>query len=150
MRVFVDADACPVKAEVMRVAARYGVTVVMVSDGGVRPSAFPEAEMVYVPSGPDAADQWIVEHAEDGDLCVTGDIPLASEAIKTGAQVLTFRGETLSAANIGSRLATRDLMQDIRSADPFHRGSGGGFGKADRATFLQALDRVLGRTEKRS
>ncbi|MEM1361421.1 MAG: YaiI/YqxD family protein [Pseudomonadota bacterium] len=150
MRVYVDADACPVKAEVMRVATRYGVPVAMVSDGGVRPSAFPEAEMVYVPSGPDAADRWIVDHTASGDLCITGDIPLAAAAIKAGALALTFSGETLSAENIGPRLATRDLMQDIRSADPFHQGKGGGFGKAERAAFLQALDRLLAREAKRA
>ncbi|MCR9088114.1 MAG: YaiI/YqxD family protein [Rhodobacteraceae bacterium] len=143
MRILVDADACPVKSEVARVAARRGVAAVMVSDGGVRPSAFPEVEMVYVAEGPDAADNWIAEAAAPGDVCVTADIPLAARAIEAGATVLTFSGEVLNARNIGPRLAQRDLMASLRSADPFFQGSGGGYTKADRSRFLQALDRAL-------
>lgn len=145
MRVLVDADACPVKAEVARVTERHGVAAVMVSDGGVRPSAFPGVEMIYVAEGPDAADNWIAEAATPGDLCITADIPLAARCIEAGANVLTFGGESLTSVNIGPRLAQRDLMAAIRSADPFHQGKGGGFGKADRARFLQALDRALTR-----
>lgn len=143
MRILVDGDACPVKTEVLRVASRHGVAVVMVSDGGIRPSACPGAEMVYVSEGLDAADNWIADAARPGDLCVTGDIPLAARVIAAEGMVLTFAGELLDAGNIGPRLAQRDLMAAIRSADPFHRGGGAGFGKAERARFLQALDRIL-------
>lgn len=145
MRILVDADACPVKAEITRVAERRSVPVLMVSDGGVRPSAFPGAEMVYVTEGLDAADNWIAESTADGDLCVTADIPLAARVIEAGGRVITFRGELLDPGNIGPRLAQRDLMAAIRSADPFHKGSGGAFSKADRSRFLQALEREVTR-----
>ncbi|MGB8621509.1 MAG: YaiI/YqxD family protein [Paracoccaceae bacterium] len=142
-RVFVDADACPVKAEVERVAGRHGVQVFMVANGGLRPSPHPLVEMVYVPEGPDAADMWIAERAGPGDVVVTGDIPLAAKCVEAGARVLRHDGEGFTPANIGNLLATRDLMADIRAADPFRQGGGRGFTKADRSRFLDALERAL-------
>ncbi len=143
--IYVDADACPVKGEVERVATRRGIAVAMVSNGGIRPSENPLIEMVFVPEGPDAADDWIAERAAAGDIVITADIPLAARCIERGAAVLKPDGEELSARNIGNVLATRDLMTDLRAADPFRQGSGRSFSKADRARFLQALDTALAR-----
>lgn len=99
--------------------------------------------MVYVPDGPDEADKWIAERAGRGDVVVTGDIPLAAKCLAAGARVLRHNGEPLTQANIGQILATRDLMADLRAADPFRQGSGRAFTKADRSRFLDALDREL-------
>ena len=142
-RIFVDADACPVKAEAERVATRHGLRMFVVSNGGIRPSENPLVEMVYVAQGPDEADKWIADQCGPGDVVVTADLPLADRCLKAGAQVVQHNGEVLTIANIGPRLATRDLMQDIRSANPFHQGGGAAFSKADRAHFLQSLDRAL-------
>jgi hypothetical protein len=141
--IYVDADACPVKAEVEAVASRQGVKVAMVSNGGLRPSPNPLVEMVYVPEGADAADIWIAERAGPGDVVVTADIPLAARAVEAGAAVVKPNGERLTAANVGQALATRDLMADLRAADPFRQGGGRPFSKADRARFRDMLDRVL-------
>lgn len=141
--LYVDADACPVKAEAERVATRLRIPVAMVCNGGIRPSQNPLVSLVIVEEGPDAADLWIAEACGVGDVVVTSDIPLADRCLKAGALVLQHNGETLTAANIGPRLATRDLMKDIRASDPFHKGGGAGFAKADRSRFLDALDRAL-------
>lgn len=141
--VYVDADACPVKDEVTRVAQRHGVPVKMVANGGLRPSAHPLVEVVFVPEGPDEADKWIADHAGPADVVVTGDIPLAAKAVQAGALVLSHNGDSFTPANIGNLLATRDLMADLRAADPFRQGGGRPFGKADRANFLNALERAL-------
>ena len=124
-------------------ATRLRVKMVLVSNGGIRPSANPLVESVFVVSGPDEADKWIAERAGVGDVVVTGDIPLAARCIEAGARVLKQNGEELTRANIGMVLATRDLMADLRAADPFRQGGGKLFGKADRSRFLEALDRVL-------
>lgn len=146
--LLVDADACPVKAEAEAVATRLGVRLAMVSNGGLRPSANPLVDMVYVAAGADEADKWIAARAGRGDVVVTADIPLAAKCVAAGARVLTHAGEPLTSANIGQILATRDLMADLRAADPFRQGSGKGFTKADRSRFLDALDRVLRAAEK--
>lgn len=142
-RLYIDADACPVKAEAERVATRLRLPMILVCNGGLRPSANPFVQTVIVEEGPDKADQWIAAQCGAGDVVVTADIPLADRCIKAGAQVVQPNGEVLTQANIGARLATRDLMSDIRAANPFHQGSGAGFSKADRARFLQSLDRLL-------
>ncbi|NHF71902.1 YaiI/YqxD family protein [Paracoccus xiamenensis] len=141
--LYIDADACPVKAEAERVATRLRIPMVLVCNGGLRPSPNPFVSLVIVSEGPDEADKWIADQCGPGDVVVTADIPLADRCLKAGAQVVEPNGEVLSLANIGPRLATRDLMQDIRSANPFQQGSGKGFAKADRARFLQSLDRVM-------
>lgn len=141
--IYVDADACPVKAEVERVGTRHGVRMHIVSNGGLRPSQNPLVETVIVPDGPDVADMWIAERAGPGDVVITGDIPLAAKCVEAGAQVLKHNGEALTEANIGNVLATRDLMADLRAADPFRQGGGKGFTKADKSRFLDALERVL-------
>ena len=141
--IYVDADACPVKAEVERVATRHKVRTFVVSNGGIRPSANPLIETIVVPDGPDVADMWIADRAGPGDVVITGDIPLAARCVENGAQVLKHNGEFLTPANIGNILATRDLMADMRAADPFRQGGGRPFSKADRSRFLDALERAL-------
>lgn len=141
--LYIDADACPVKAEAERVATRHGWRMVLVSNGGIRPSANPLVESVYVPEGPDAADIWIAERAGTGDVVVTADIPLAARCVAAGARVLRPDGGALDARNIGNVLATRDLMADLRAADPFRQGGGKPFAKSDRARFLGALEAAL-------
>lgn len=143
MTLYIDADACPVKDEAERVATRLRVRMVLVSNGGIRPSANPLVESVFVAQGPDEADKWIADNAGTGDVVVTGDIPLAARCVEAGARVLKHNGEELTRANIGMVLATRDLMADLRAADPFRQGGGKMFGKADRSRFLDMLDRVL-------
>ena len=141
--IYVDADACPVKAEVEKVGTRHGLRMFIVSNGGLRPSQNPLVETVIVPDGPDVADQWIADRAGTGDIVVTGDIPLAAKCVEAGAQVIKHNGEMLTARNIGQVLATRDLMADLRAADPFRQGGGKGFTKADRSRFLDGLERAV-------
>ena len=141
--IYVDADACPVKAEVERVGTRHKMQMFVVSNGGIRPSQNRLVETVVVPDGPDVADMWIADRAGPGDVVITGDIPLAAKCIENGALVLKHNGEALTERNIGNVLATRDLMADMRAADPFRQGGGKPFGKADRARFLDALERTL-------
>jgi uncharacterized protein YaiI (UPF0178 family) len=141
--IYVDADACPVKAEVERVGTRHRLKMFVVSNGGLRPSQNPFVETVVVPDGPDVADMWIADRATKGDVVVTGDIPLAARCIENGALVIKHNGEALTQANIGNVLATRDLMADMRAADPFRQGGGKPFSKADRARFLDALERAV-------
>ena len=142
MTIYVDADACPVKSEAERVATRHRLPLVLVSNGGIRPSVNPLVQMVIVAAGPDEADKWIAERAGPGDVVVTGDIPLAAKCVAAGAQVLKHNGEALTGANIGNILATRDLMANLRAADPFLQGGGRAFTKADRSRFLDALERA--------
>ncbi|MGX9351683.1 YaiI/YqxD family protein [Shimia sp. W99] len=141
--LYVDADACPVRAEAERVATRHKVTMHVVSNGGLRPSQNPLVETVVVPDGPDVADMWIADRAGPGDIVITADIPLAARCVENGARVLKPNGETLTAANVGNALAMRDLMSDLRSADPFRQGGGKPFSKADRSRFLDALEREM-------
>jgi uncharacterized protein YaiI (UPF0178 family) len=119
MVIYVDGDACPVKAEAERVATRHGLELYLVSNGGLRPSANPLVKMIYVTEGPDEADKWIAERAGPADVVVTNDIPLAARCVEAGARVVKANGEALTPANIGPVLATRDLMTDQRAADPF-------------------------------
>lgn len=143
MALYIDADACPVKAEAEKVATRHRVKMFVVSNGGLRPSQNPLVETVIVDDGPDVADMWIADRCGSGDVVVTGDIPLAAKCVEAGARVLKHNGEALTAANIGNVLATRDLMTDLRAADPFRQGGGKGFTKADRSRFLEALEREM-------
>lgn len=142
--LYIDADACPVKDEALRVAERHGVRVHVVSNGGIRPNPHPLVETVIVAEGPDAADMWIAGRIGPGDICVTGDIPLAARCIEAGGGALKPNGEAFTRANIGPALAMRDLMADLRSANPLAAGGGGKmFGKADRSRFLEALERMV-------
>lgn len=141
--IYVDADACPVKAEAEKVATRHKLTLFIVSNGGLRPSANPLVETVIVSDGPDVADMWIADRAGPGDVVITGDLPLAARVIERGARVVKHNGETLNQRNIGPALSARDLMTDLRAADPFRQGGGRAFGKADRSRFLDALEREV-------
>jgi len=142
-RIFVDADACPVKSEAERVATRHKAKMYLVSNGGLRLSDNPLVELVVVADGPDVADMWIADRAGPGDVVITGDIPLAARCVDAGARVLKHDGERLDARNVGQALATRDLMTDIRAADPFRQGGGRAFSKTDRSRFLEALEREM-------
>nr|WP_174825890.1 MULTISPECIES: YaiI/YqxD family protein [unclassified Ruegeria] len=147
--MFIDADACPVKAEAERVATRHKVQMALVSNGGLRPSANPLVQIVIVSEGADEADKWIAERCGAGDVVVTSDIPLAAKCVEAGARVLRPNGEAFTAANIGQQLAMRDLMADLRAANPLGAGGGGKpFGKADRSRFLDALERELRAAQK--
>ena len=141
--IYVDADACPVKAEAERVATRNKVAMVLVCNGGLRPSANPLVSVKFVDQGPDEADKWIADQVGPGDVVVTGDIPLAARCVEAGAAVLRHNGEALTAVNIGNVLATRDLMTDLRSADPFRQGGAPAFSGADRSRFSEALERLV-------
>ncbi len=142
--LYVDGDACPVKAEAERVATRHKVPMAQVSNGGLRPSANPLVQIVIVAEGADEADKWIAERSGPGDVVITSDIPLAAKCVEAGARVLRPNGEAFTAANIGQQLAMRDLMADLRAANPLGSGGGGKpFGKADRSRFLDALEREL-------
>nr|WP_174819096.1 YaiI/YqxD family protein [Ruegeria atlantica] len=142
--MYVDGDACPVKAEAERVATRHKVPMALVSNGGLRPSANPLVQVVIVAEGADEADKWIAERCGPGDVVVTSDIPLAAKCVEAGARVLRPNGEVFTAANIGQQLAMRDLMADLRAANPLGAGGGGKpFGKADRSRFLDVLEREV-------
>jgi uncharacterized protein YaiI (UPF0178 family) len=147
--IYVDADACPVKDEVERIATRHKTEVAMVCNGGLRPSQNPLIQLVIVPEGPDVADMWIADRAQMGDVVITNDIPLAAKCVPAGAIVIKPNGEFLTAANVGNALATRDLMTDLRAADPFRQGGGKGFTKADRSRFLNALEDALRRVKRK-
>ncbi len=141
--IYIDADACPVKDETLRVAARHKLRVYIVSNGGLRPNPHPLVEIVVVDDGPDVADMWIADRIKPGDICITGDIPLAAKCLEAGGRALRHNGDAFTRANIGNQLAMRDLMADLRAADPFRQGSGKPFSKADRSNFLNALEREV-------
>ena len=147
-KIYVDADACPVKAEVEKTATRHKIPVFIVSNGGIRPSQNPIVTTVVVDQGADVADQWIADHCETGDVVITSDIPLAARAIEHGSLVVKPNGEILTSKNIGPVLAARDLMSDIRSADPFFQGRSKAFSKSDRSRFLDALERVIRQSQR--
>jgi uncharacterized protein YaiI (UPF0178 family) len=154
MMIYVDADACPVKDEITAIAIRHGCCAVMVCNGGIRPHAHPLIDLVIVNDGPDAADIWIAEHAKPDDIVITNDIPLAAKSIGNGAAVLRPDGSQISSANIGGILATRDLMADMRAADPLQQGrrqygTAKPFSKADRGRFAQMLDQLLSRQREK-
>lgn len=143
MTIFIDADACPVKAETLRVADRHKLQVYIVSNGGMRPNPHPLVEIVVVDAGADEADIWIADRIKPGDICITGDIPLAAKCLENGGRALRHNGDAFTKQNIGNQLAMRDLMNDMRAADPFHQTRGKSFSKADRSSFLDALEREV-------
>lgn len=142
--IYVDADACPVRDEAVRVAERHGVPLVFVTNGGLRPSRHPLVRIQVVEAGADAADKWIADRIGLGDVCVTADVQLAARCVAAGAQAIRHDGSGFTPANVGQRLAMRDLMADLRAADPLRQAGGGkSFGPADRSRFLDSLDRAL-------
>ncbi len=140
-QIYVDADACPVKDEALRVAERLDLVVTLVSNGGVRPSRDPMVRVVVVAQGADAADDWIVEAAQANDIVLTADIPLASRALAKGCHVLGFTGKAFTHSSIGMALAMRALNQHLRETGE-SKGYNSGFSARDRSAFLGALDTV--------
>ena len=141
-RIYVDGDACPVKAEVERVADRHDLPVTIVSNGGLRPSRNPRIAHVTVAEGADEADNWIAEHAEAGDVVVTADIPLAARALEKGARVISPNGKPFTKDTIGTALGMRALHQHVREAtrgETYHAA----FSKQDRSRFLGALENEI-------
>ena len=147
IEIFVDADACPVKEEVYRVARRYGLKVYVISNGGVRVPVEPLIEMVVVAQGPDVADDWIVERAQTGDIVVTADIPLAHRCLQNGAQAIGPTGRPFTQASIGAAMAQRGLMEHLRSTGEI-TGGPKPFAAGDRSRFLQALDEAVNRSRR--
>lgn len=146
--IYVDADACPVKEEVVRVAERHGLPVYIVSNSGMRPTGHPLVRPVVVAEGPDAADDWIAEHIAPGDICVTSDIPLASRCLKQGARALRPDGSLFTEQSIGMALAMRDLMKNLREAGDV-KGNNAAFGKADRSRFLREIEQLIQAARRR-
>jgi uncharacterized protein len=141
--ILVDGDACPVKAEVEKVAARHGLTVTIVSNGGLRPSANPLLRHVTVAEGADAADDWIADAIAAGDICITADIPLAARCLAKGARVLAPNGKPFTQDGIGMALGMRELSRHLRELTPGGQTQHAGFGKQDRSRFLNALENSI-------
>ncbi|WP_417230564.1 YaiI/YqxD family protein [Brevundimonas sp.] len=146
-RLFIDADACPVKDEVYRVAERYGLSVFVVSNGWINTRRAPWIEQVVVDAGPDIADDWIAERAVTGDIVITSDIPLADRCLKAGAQALKPNGQSFTPDSIGSALAGRLVGEHMRSMGLPTSGPPP-FGPKDRSAFLQALDTAVVRARR--
>ena len=137
--IFVDADACPVKDEVVRVAERHRLVTHLVSDGGIRPYPNPLVRLVFVAPGVDAADDWIAEHISSGDIVVTNDIPLASRCLKKGASAVRADGKMFTENSIGTAMAMREIMAELRDRGEI-TGGPASFSKQDRSRFLQTLE----------
>ena len=144
--IYVDADACPVKDEALRVAERHGVEIFYVSNAWMRLPEGPLVRRTVVAEGPDAADDWIAERIGPGDVAVTADIPLASRCLKAGAQVLGPTGKPFTDAGIGMALAMRDLSQHLRETGE-SRGFNAAFTRKDRSRFLEALELAVRRAK---
>lgn len=150
--IYVDADACPVKAEVYRVAERHAqkgvmLKVFVVSNSAIAVPREPWIERVVVGTGMDAADDWIAGRAMRGDIVVTADVPLASRCVKAGATVVAPSGKLFTEDSIGMALATRNLLSDLRSAGKI-TGGPKPFSPRDRSSFLSALDQALRQSSK--
>ena len=148
-RIYVDADACPVKDEIYRVAGRHGLAVTVVAAGFIRVPQDPLIERVAAGSGMHAADDWIAERAGPGDIVITADVPLASRGVKAGAAVIAPNGKTFDQDSIGMALATRNLLHDLRGAGEI-TGGPKPFTPRDRSEFLSALDRAIVRIKRQS
>ncbi len=142
--ILVDADACPVKDEVVKVAERHGLVVTFVSNGGLRPSRDPMIRNVVVAKGADAADDWIVDNSAPGDVAVTADVPLAARLVEKQVHVLGPTGRPFTPETIGMAVAMRDLKQHLRETGEI-RGFNPGFSARDRSAFLSALDQAVRR-----
>jgi hypothetical protein len=146
--IYIDADACPVKAEVVRVGERHGVEMIFVSNAWMRLLEGPLIKRRIVDAGPDAADDWIAENVIAGDVVITADIPLAARAVKAGASVIAPDGKRLTGANIGMAIAMRNLMTDLRAANTTQTYNAA-FTPRDRSNFLQALEQVVSAARRR-
>lgn len=146
--VLVDADACPVKDEIYRVASRYDLRVILVSNSWMRVPGSRRVELVVVDKGEGIADDWIAERVGENDLVITGDIPLASRCLMKGAAVIGNTGRPFTEENIGDVLATRNLLADLREIGTF-AGGPPPFTARDRSRFLQAMDETVNRLLRR-
>ncbi len=146
--IFVDADACPVKQEIYRVAKRYGLKVILVSNSWMRTPESNWLELIIVDKGADVVDDWIAEHAVRDDIVISGDIPLASRCLKKGALVLGNTGRPFTEDNIGDVLSIRNLLHDLREQGMMIGGPAP-FAKKDRSRFLQALDEMIVKVRRR-
>jgi len=140
--IYVDADACPVKAEVLKVAERYNLPVVIVANQGLRPSRDPMVRNVVVSGAFDAADDWIVDNAKSGDIAITADVPLADRLVKNSVLVTSHNGRLFTEETIGVQSAMRNLSQNLREAGVIS-GYNAPFSQRDRSNFLQALDQLV-------
>jgi uncharacterized protein YaiI (UPF0178 family) len=145
--IYVDADACPVKDEALKVAMRHGLRLVFVSNAWMRLPEGPGVERVVVADGPDAADDWIASRIGAGDIAVTADIPLAARCLKAGAQAIGPTGKPFTDAGIGMALAMRDLSRHLRETGE-SRGFNASFTRADRSRFLEALELAVQRAKR--
>ena len=148
MRIFIDADACPVKDETYKVAARYGLHTFVVSNSFIQIPPSPLIARHIVDAGPDVADDWIAAQVAPGDVVVTNDIPLADRVLKAGGAAIAPNGRAFTADSIGSALAQRAVMEHIRSTGEI-TGGPKPFAGADRSRFLQALDEAVNRERRR-
>ena len=142
IEIFIDADACPVKDEIYKVAARYGLKTWVVSNAFMMIPQSVLIARVIVDAGPDVADDWIAEHIGAGDVAITNDIPLAERVLKAGGQAITPSGKPFTADSIGAAIAQRALMEQLRSTGDIHGGPKP-FDRNDRSRFLQALDEAV-------
>jgi uncharacterized protein YaiI (UPF0178 family) len=140
--IYVDADACPVKEEIYRVARRYGLKVFLVANSWMRAPQAGWLEQVVVDGGPDAADDWIADRVDEDDIVISGDFPLAARCLDRGARVLGLRGREFTPDNIGDALATRQLLQQLRDQGTM-LGGPPPFARKDRSLFLQKLDEII-------
>ena len=146
-RIYVDADACPVKDEIYRVASRFGLPISVVAGNFIRVPPDPMIERIAAGAGMDAADDWIAARAGKGDIVITSDIPLASRCVKAGAEVLAPNGKPFTEQSIGMTLAVRNLMTDLRSSGEV-TGGPKSFAPRDRSAFLSALDQTIRRIQR--
>ena len=140
-KIYIDADGCPVKQEVYKVAQRYGLRVILAANSWMQIPAGDWVELMVVDDGFDAADDWIVEHAVENDIVITGDIPLADRCLKKGARVLGLKGRVFTVESIGEALASREVSSQLREHGMM-TGGPAPFAKKDRSRFLQGLDAV--------
>jgi len=147
--LYVDADACPVKSEVIKVAERHNLKVIQVADGGLRPSRDPMVQNVIVTQGADAADDWIAENIRAQDICITNDIPLAKRCLEKQAKAVKPNGKLFDEENIGMALAMREINQHIHESQQTQTYNAG-FTQKDRSNFLQELERLIQQGKKKS
>lgn len=147
LKIFIDADGCPVKDETYKVAARYQLDVFVVANKSINVPLHPTIKMITVHEGADVADDWIAEHIDKNDICITTDIPLADRCLKKSAFVLGARGDEFDENMIGDAMATRELMKHLRECGE-NMGGPAPMSPRDRSNFLSSLDRIIQRIKR--